>query len=328
MADIKTKYLGLELSSPVIVGSSGLTSSLENLKKIEAAGAGAVVLKSLFEEQIIEERIKSVATDSYMFQHPESMEYISQMSMNFGPDSYLSLIREAKKELSIPIIASVNCVTEEYWIEFAKKIEAAGADAMELNISHVAHDVEKSADLVTDDHLSIFRAVKEAIGIPVSIKMGQNFTNVARMVKLFENFGAEGVVLFNRFYQVDIDIEKLKLIPGQVRSSKHDITETIRWVSIISGKTKLSIAGSRGVFDGKDAVKMLLAGADAVQTVSSIYQNGIDYIAKMNFEIKEWMERKNFNSLNDFKGILNQKNIADPENWERQQYIKAIVGIE
>lgn len=328
MADIKTNYLGLELTSPIIAGSCGITGSIANLKKLEVSGVGAVVLKSLFEEQIIEEEIKAATQGIYSTFHPESLEYITQMSMNFGPEYYLKLIRDAKKEITIPVIASINCISKEYWVEFAKKIEAAGADAIELNISHVTHDIEKGADEVTEDYLATFKAVKGGVKIPVSVKMGQNFTNIARMVKLLENYGAAGVVLFNRFYQVDIDIDKLELIPGYVRSSRKDITETIRWVSIVSGKTKLSIAGSRGVADGSDVIKMILAGADAVQTVSALYQKGIDHVAKMNNEILDWMEKKNFNSLSEFQGLLSQKKIANPEAWERQQYIKALVGIE
>ena len=328
MSNIKTSYLGIEIDSPIIVGSCGLTNSIENLRKIEKAGAGAVVLKSLFEEQIIEERIKSAAQGMYASFHSEALEYISQISMNFGPDNYIRLIKDAKAELKIPVIASVNCISTEYWVEFAKKIENAGADALEVNISHVTHDIETSDEQVTEDYLKTFKAIKAAINIPISIKMGQNFTNISRMVKLLENYGAAGVVLFNRFYQVDIDIDKMELVPGYMRSSRKDITETIRWVSILSGKTKLDLAASRGVKTGSDVVKMLLAGADAVQVVSSIYKEGIEYIAKMNIELMEWMEEKGFTSIKEFKGKLNHKNIDDPQAWERQQYIKAIVGVE
>ncbi len=328
MSEIKTNYLGLEIDSPVIVGSCGLTNSVENLKMIEKAGAGAVVLKSLFEEQIIEERIKSAAQGMYASFHSEALEYISQVSMNFGPDNYIKLIREAKAELKIPVIASVNCISTEYWVEFAKKIENAGADALELNISHVTHDINKDDEEIIQDYLSTFKAIKGAINIPVAVKMGQNFTNISRIVKLLENYGAAGVVLFNRFYQVDIDIDKMELVPGYVRSSGKDLTETVRWVSLLSGDTKLSIAGSRGVKTGKDVIKMLLAGADAVQVVSSVYSEGIEYIAKMNIDIMEWMKEKGFSSIDEFRGKLNHKNIDDPQAWERQQYIKAIVGVE
>jgi dihydroorotate dehydrogenase (fumarate) len=328
MANLKTNYLGYELKSPVIVGSCGLNNSIENLKSIEKAGAGAVVLKSLFEEQIIEEKVKAATQGIYTSFHPEAMEYISQMSMNFGPEDYLKLIRKAKNELTIPVIASINCISKEYWIEFAKKIENAGADDIELNISHIVHDVETTANDITDNYLETFRAVKDNVSIPVSVKMGQNYTNVARMVKLIENYGAKGVVLFNRFYQVDIDIETLELVPGYIRSSRKDITEAVRWVSIISSKTDMDIAGSRGVKDGADAVKLILAGADAVQVVSTLYKNGIDYISKINQEIADWMDKKGFNTIEEFKGKLNQKNISDPKAWEREQYIKALVGVE
>jgi len=328
MSNIKTTYLGIEIDSPIIVGSCGLTNSIENLRKIEKAGAGAVVLKSLFEEQIIEERIKSAAQGMYASFHSEALEYISQISMNFGPDNYIKLIKEAKAELKIPVIASVNCISTQYWVEFAKKIENAGADALEVNISHVTHDIEMSDEQITEDYLRTFKAIKAVINIPVSVKMGQNFTNISRMVKLLENYGAAGVVLFNRFYQVDIDIDKMELVPGYIRSSRKDITETIRWISLLSGKTKLALAASRGVKTGSDVVKMLLAGADAVQVVSSVYKEGIEYIAKMNIEVMEWMEEKGFTSINEFKGKLNHKNIDDPQAWERQQYIKAIVGVE
>lgn len=328
MTSLKTSYLGMELKSPIIAASCSLTNSLEGLIKIEKAGAGAVVLKSLFEEQIIEERIKTAATGFYSSFHTEAVEYIAQMSMNFGPEAYLKLIRDAKANLKIPVIASINCISKEYWIEFAKKIETAGADAIELNISHVTHDIEKSADLITEEFLATFKAVKEKVKIPVCVKMGQNFTNIARIVKLLENNGAAGVVLFNRFYQVDIDTDKLSFVPGYVRSSHKDLTETIRWIGLLSGKIKISIAGSRGVRDGNDAVKVILAGGDAVQVASTLYKNGVDHITKMNLEITSWMQAKGFESIPKFKGLLNQKNIENPESWERQQYIKAIVGVE
>lgn len=328
MSEIKTTYLGLEIDSPVVVGSCGLTNSIENLRMIEKAGAGAVVLKSLFEEQIIEERIKSAAQGMYSSFHSEALEYISQISMNFGPDNYIKLIRDAKAELKIPVIASVNCISTEYWVEFAKKIENAGADALEVNISHVTHDTNREEKDIVQDYIDTFKAIKESINIPVAVKMGQNFTNISRTVKMLENYGAAGVVLFNRFYQVDIDIDKMELVPGYIRSSRKDITETIRWISLLSGDAKLSIVGSRGVKTGSDVIKMILAGADAVQVVSSVYKEGIEYIAKMNIEIMEWMAEKGFNSIEDFKGKLNHKNIEDPQAWERQQYIKAIVGVE
>lgn len=328
MSDIKTNYLGIEIDSPIIMGSCGLTNSIENLRKIEKAGAGAVVLKSLFEEQIIEELIRTATQGMYASFHSEALGYISQVSMNFGPDNYIKLIKDAKAELRIPVIASVNCISTEYWVEFAKKIESAGADAIEVNISHITHDMEKSDDRITEDYLRTFRAIKDAINIPISVKMGQNFTNISRMVKLLENYGAAGVVLFNRFYQVDIDIDKMELVPGYIRSSRKDITETIRWISLLSGKTKLTLGASRGVKTGSDVVKMLLAGADAVQVVSSIYKEGIEYIAKMNLEVMEWMEEKGFTSIKEFRGKLNHKNTDDPQAWERQQYIKAIVGVE
>ncbi len=328
MKNLKTKYLGFELESPLIVGSCGLCNTIENLKEMERSGAGAIVLKSLFEEQIIEERVKSATQGIYTSFHPEALEYISQMSMNFGPEYYIKLIKDAKNELKIPVIASVNCISKEYWIEFAKKIEKAGADAVELNISHIVHDVETSANDITDDYLSTFRAVKDNIKIPVAVKMGSNYTNIARMVKLIQNYGAKGVVLFNRFYQTDIDTDKLELVPGYIRSSRKDLTETIRWVSIVSSKTDIDIAAGRGVKDGIDAIKLILAGAEAVQVVSALYKNGIGYISKMNREIESWMEEKEFRSIEEFKGKLSQKNIENPQAWERQQYIKALVGIE
>jgi len=328
MTSLKTKYLGFDLKSPVIVGSCGLCSSLENLKAMEKAGAGAVVLKSLFEEQIIEERVRSATQGIYTSFHPEAIEYITQMSMNFGPEYYLELIRNAKSELSIPVIASVNCISKEYWVEFAKKIENAGADAIELNISNFVHNVETTANDITDDYLATFRSVKENISIPVAVKMGSNYTNIARMVKLIENYGAKGVVLFNRFYQVDIDIDKLEYVPGYIRSSRKDITETIRWVSIVSSKSSIDIIGSRGVKDGNDVIKLLLAGADAVQVVSALYKGGIDAVAEINKDIETWMESKGYQSIEQFQGLLSQKNIKDPQALERQQYIKALVGVE
>ena len=327
MSDISTTYMGLNLKSPLIAGSCGLTDNVDNLKRIEAAGAGAVVLKSLSEEEIIEEKIKTATSGFYSSFHTEAFEYISQMSMHFGPENYLKLIREAKSEISIPVIASVNCINNEYWVDFASKIEAAGADALELNISRVTVDPQESSENILQDYMEVVKAVKSAVKIPVAVKLGQNFTNISRFVKMIEFSKVQSIVLFNRFYQIDIDIDSETLTPGYSLSSPNDVTETLRWISLISGITKMTIAGSKGIHSTADVIKVLLAGASAAQVVSALYADGFDFIKRANEGLAEWMDKKNYNKISDFIGLLNQKNIPNPEFWEREQYIKARLNV-
>lgn len=328
MADLTTKYLGLTLNNPFIVSSSSLTNSVEKIQRCEAAGAGAVVLKSLFEEQIYEEKIRTAVDGLAASYHTEAAEYIHQMSMNFGPEDYLGLIRGAKKSVKIPVIASLNCIAHEWWKDYALRIQKAGADALELNISFLTHDPEDTSEEIEERVAKIVRTVTAELKIPVAVKIGPYFTNVARLAKKLQLKGASGMVLFNRFYQIDIDTDTMELRPGYLLTPHEDVTQALRWIALLSGRTKLSIAGSGGVYSGEDAVKYLLAGADAVQVCSVLYKNRVEYLKTMVAEMNVWMKKKGFASLDDFRGRLAQGKKSDPESWERQQYIKALVGLE
>ncbi len=326
MSNLATTYLGLPLVSPIIIGSSTLTNSAEKIKELADAGAGAVVLKSLFEEQILGEHVDPAMADATGY-HTEALEYVTQMSMAYGPQKHLDIIRKARQLTDIPIIASINALNDRYWAEFATKIEQAGASAIELNISHISSDATKPCTEFEKRYVSIVRKVKEAVSIPVAVKLGRYFTSIPSMVRQLELAGADGVVLFNRFYQIDIDIEKLSLRPGYTLSPQSD-TQSLRWVSIVSGTAKVDVCGSLGIYSGKDVVKHLLAGAKAVQMTSVVLKKGAGIIKTSLEEVQSWMERHNFETIPEYTGMLSQQSSDDPEAYERQQYIKAYVGIE
>ncbi|MCK5808798.1 dihydroorotate dehydrogenase-like protein [bacterium] len=327
MTNLATTYLGLNLSSPIIVGSSRLTSTAKHIKECADAGAGAVVMKSLFEEQIIGEHVDPATQDS-MGYHTEALEYVTQMSMAYGPEQYLNTIREACALVDIPIIASINALHEEYWVEFAKKVESAGAAAIELNISHISSDSKTEPKEIEQRYVDIVKQVKKSVSIPVAVKLGDYFTSIPNIVRKLEFAGADAVVLFNRFYQMDVDVEKMEITPGYTLSSRTNMTQSLRWVSIISGQAKLDVCGSRGIYTGEDVVKHLLVGAKAIQVTSVLLRNGKEHISAMSDEISAWMERKNYDNIDKFIGKFAQSVAEDPELYEREQYIKAYVGIE
>ncbi len=328
MADVSTKYMGLELKNPVIVGSSSLTNSVENVKKCAASGVGAVVLKSLFEEQIYEEKVRSAQEGLPNSYHAEAMEYIRQMSMGLGPENYLKLIAACKSEVSIPIIASLNCVDEEWWTEYARRIEDAGADGLELNISFITRNPKSTSEDIEDRYISIVKKVRKAVSIPIAVKLGPYFTSLSHMARRLADAGVDALVVFNRFYQIDIDIENLKLKSGYSFTDGSDMTVSLRWVSMLANRVECDVAGSRGVHTSEDVIKHLLAGANAVQVCSAFYQNGLDHLGVLVDGLRSWMDEKGFNSVEDFRGKLSQENSSDPETYERLQYIKAVVGIE
>jgi dihydroorotate dehydrogenase (fumarate) len=319
MSNLSTNYLGLTLRSPLIVSSSGLTSSADKIKKLGDLGAGAVVLKSLFEEQINHEA-GALVEDGLS---PEAHDYVTRYSRADALESYLKLIEEAKKVTNIPVIASINCMSVSEWVSFAKDIENAGADALELNVFFVASEISQSSDKYEEGYSELITHVKEVTRLPLSVKIGHYFTNLVNFVNKLYHRGARGVVLFNRFYEPDIDIEKMEITTSGVFSSPADIRHTLRWVGIISDKvSKIDVAASTGVHDGKAAIKQILAGASAVQICSVLYEKGIQELSVMNTEIDQWMQKKGFGSIDQFKGKLNYKNISNPSLYERSQFMK------
>lgn len=319
MANLSTSYAGLKLRNPFIVSSSGLTNNLEKIRRFDKLGAGAIVLKSLFEEQITYEKGKLLEGTDY----PEALDYINHYTRNNSLNEYLNLIRDAKRAVNIPVIASINCVSANEWVSFAAKIQEAGADALELNMYVLPVSLNKSSADYEKIYFEVITRLKKIISIPVIIKLGQYFTNLNYMVNQLYFRKADAVVLFNRFYEPDINLKDLKFGSAEVFSSPADIRNTLRWVGIISSQVEnMDIAASTGVHSGEAAAKLVLAGAKAVQVCSVLYKKGPDFLAEMIDRFEAWMTESNFKTISDFCGKMNYSNIPDPAIYERAQFIK------
>lgn len=319
MNRLETKYLGLTLQSPIIVSSSPFTSTTEGIIAAQKAGAGAVVLKSIFEEQILAEIAAAQSPDYY----PEAADYLNQYIADNNLAQHLSLIQKTKTELQIPIIASINCSTNGDWVKFAKVIETAGADAIELNIFLLPTSQDESSAEIEKQYLNIIAAVRDAISIPLSIKLPQNFTNPLNIVKEIYYRNVKGVTLFNRFYTPDINIETLTVTSANVWSNNSEIHNNIRWCGLIASQVPLvDISTSSGVHTPQDALKLMLAGAKTIQLCTAIHNNGLDIITKTNDFIQNWMRKHDFNSIPEFCGKLSYKNIPETNAYERTQFMK------
>ncbi len=323
MPNLSTSYLGLELRNPIVVSSSSLTKNLENVQACAEAGAGAVQLKSLFEEEI-EATIMDLERNPSG--HTEAMDYIRSVQTSFNLDSYKKLIRDAKKSTSVPIIASINAVSSEWWVNQVKSLEEAGADALELNISLLPHDYHDSEEKIIKFYLDTVEAVRKEVKLPIAVKIGHYFTSIPALAEKLRWKGADGLVLFNRFYQLDIDTEAQALSAGSPISSPSDLAIPLRWVSLLYGKTDLQLAASGGIHDGNAAVKVVLAGAQVAQVCSALYKNKIGYLKTMVADFEAWMEKHNYSSVEQFRGKLSQSHSDRPQNYERLQYIRTLVG--
>ena len=324
--NLSVEYLGLKLKNPIIIGSCGLTSSISKLKSLEKAGAGAVVLKSLFEEQIEQENWQEQSRNSY--DYPEIEDYIKAYSSDTSFTKYLDLIKSAKENISIPVIASINCHTVGSWIDYAKKMEDAGADAIELNISLLPNDFELSGSENEKVYFKITEEVKKAVTIPVALKMSNYSAGLAKLVnELSWTKNIDGFVLFNRYFRPDIDINTLELKSSGIFTTSGDLAESLRWILFLSKRVKTDIVGSTGAHTGADIIKQILSGAKAVQVVSAIYENGEQHIATILKDIEAWMKDKKYDSIEDFKGILH-KNDEIKKGFERIQFMKYYGSIE
>ncbi len=323
MPNLSSSYLGLELRNPIVVASSSLTKNLENVKACAEAGAGAVQLKSIFEEEI-EAAIMDLERNPSG--HTEAMDYIRSVQTSFNLDSYKKLIRDAKAATSVPIIASVNAVSSDWWVNQVKSIEEAGADALELNISLLPHDYRDTEEKIIQFYLDTVAAVRKEVKLPIAVKIGHYFTSIPALAEKLRWKGADGLVLFNRFYQLDINTEKQELSAGSPISAPSDIAIPLRWVSLLYGKTDLQLAASGGVHDGNGAVKVLLAGAQIAQVCSALYKNKIEYLKTMVSDLETWMETHNYSSVDQFRGKLSQAHSDRPQNYERLQYIQTLGG--
>ena len=351
MSNLSTKYMGLELKNPLVVSSCGLTKTVQGVQQAAEAGAGAIVLKSLFEEQINAET-EELARQSQHSGHTETYDYLYGFGRTFGPREYLQLVSDAKAAVSVPIIASVNCVTAERWTEYAGKLAAAGADGLELNIGFLPNDSAISGVDVEERYLNILSAVRAQVSLPVALKIGPYFSSLAHLAKQLGNDrmtgppftvgwcgpgendkkvtwqGADALVLFNRFYRFDIDVDKLQLSGGNPYSTSEELHVSLRWISLLAGRVACDLAATTGVHDGSDMIKQLLAGATVVQVCSTLYRNGLSQIGLILDHLQEWMQVHGFESAADFRGQLSQVRSEDPGDYERMQYIKALVGIE
>lgn len=326
MADLTGTYLGLSLRNPVVVSSSNLTATVDKVVACENAGAGAVVLKSLFEEQIQADTAQMMESVDET-QYSEAYDYLTKTGNYHYIDQYLGLLEEAKEKTSIPIIASLNCVSSGSWIDYAQRLEKLGADALELNVFIIPADVKTKGEDIEKIYIDVCRKIRRKINIPFSLKIGSHFSGMANMIKNLTDEGASGFVLFNRFYQPDVDIEKLSIIPAKILSAPQEMALSLRWIALLSGEISADFAAATGIHDGKSIVKQLLVGAKAVQLCSVLYQNGLDYIQTMLKVLNDWMDRHDFSALGDFQGMLCQEESEHPEVYERAQYVKALVGI-
>ena len=318
MINLSTEYAGLKLRNPLIAASSGLTNSIHKIQQLEKAGVGAIVLKSLFEEQIDSHSEKLNLTSDY----PEASDYIDAYVEMNHVGKYLDLIKQAKSTCNIPIIASINCYKVARWIDFAKKIEEAGADALELNI-FLINTGEYGDRYLEESYIKIVRELRKKIRIPLIIKIARTVSNLPGLVEKLKALGVNAVVLFNRFYQLDIDVTTMEITSGPVFSHPADFSETLRWTAITSGYVpNFDIACSYGVHKHEDIVKGLLAGATAMQLCSVLYEEGMEIVPEMLTFLEEWMSQNNYKSLNQFRGKLNYSNIPSPALYERAQFMK------
>jgi dihydroorotate dehydrogenase (fumarate) len=324
--NLSTKYLGMVLGTPLVPSASPLSNGLDNVRRMEDAGAAAVVFHSLFEEHIVQEQSElhqhlTHGTESYA----EALAYVPDLGeLTIGPETYLNEIAAAKEAVSIPIIASLNGSTLEGWTQYAKEIEQAGADALELNIYWIPTDLEQTGADVEARYLEILHRVKSSISIPVAVKLSPFFSSFANVAASLVKGGANGLVLFNRFYQPDIDLETLCVTPNILLSSPMAMRLSLRWIAILYGKIQVDLAATSGIHSAKDVIKMVMAGADVAMLCSVLLRRGIDHIKVIEHEMEEWLVAHQYGSLEQLKGSMSQKNCTDPDAFERAQYVRGI----
>ncbi len=326
MVDLSTEYLGMKLKNPVIAGSSGLTNSVKSIKEIEENGAGAVVLKSIFEEEIAfeyEDILKEAESKGYNL---DQFDYYDYKIKEDNLDKYTTLISESKKNVSIPIIASVNCVYSHEWLAFASQLEKAGADALELNMFFLPSDFERTSEEKEKAYFQIIEQVQKAVSLPIALKISYYFSNLGPMIQKLSNTGISGLVLFNRFFSPDFDIDKLEVKSANIFSVPSDLSISLRWIAIMAERVNCDLAASTGVHDGAALIKQLLAGANAVQVASTLYENGKGQIGNMLKTLEDWMTGKGYNNLSDFRGKMSQAKSSNPAAYERTQFMRYFGG--
>ncbi len=323
MTDLSVNYLGLKLKNPIVIASCGLTETVKKIEYLESKGAAAVVLKSLFEEEIIiemEEAGHSMTGRPFVF--PETLDYMESTGKKDMLQHYLDLIRDTKSAVNIPVIASVNCITSQKWIYFAQEIEEAGADALELNLFFLPSDQSRGEKEMAEITREIISKVKSCVSIPIALKISPYQSNLMSYIENIDKSGINGIVLFNRSWSPDIDIHNFVITPGFVMSTPANMANTLRWVSLVSGRIKCDIAATTGIHDGEGVVKQLLAGAKVVQIASALYINGPSYLTEIIDFLGNWMNENEFRTPDDFRGRMSQVNAGNPAAWERVQFMK------
>ena len=325
--DTKVEYLGLNLNSPIIAGSCGLTADIDNLCKLEQYGAGAVVLKSVFEEQIIYDIKRNTHVYAPVGNYGDSYEYIAQHVADDSLSKYFSLIREAKKRLTIPVIGSINCFSHENWLTYAKQFQDAGCDALELNMALMPFETSLSTDDVERTFSNIVQSLKKSVTIPISIKVGTYFTDLAKFMQQLSWTGIRGITMFNKSMQIDVDVETERLCNADSLTHPGELYNTLRWTAILSRKLRCNLCATTGVANGLDVAKLLLAGATTVQVASCLYRNGLEYMKTLNDELKGWMERKGYEGIDQFRGKLAMKPSDKASMLMRTQFMNYFAEI-
>jgi dihydroorotate dehydrogenase (fumarate) len=327
MADLRTRYLGMELRSPLVASSSPLTGTVDSLLRLEEAGAGAVVLPSLFEEDLNEE---TQQVDTLLATGATGAEaragYPEQAGYGAGPAAYLRLVERAKQTLSVPVIASLNGASRGGWVRYASRLEQAGADALELNIYYVSSRPGLSGSEVEWHYLDVVRAVRQAIGIPLAVKLSPYFSSLANLAGQLAEAGADGLVLFNRFYQPDLDIETLQVSPSLQLSTSTELRLPLRWIAILHRRFGISLAASTGVHTAEDVLKVLLAGADVAMMTSALLRHGPDHLRPLEVGLHDWMNRHHYETVDQLRGRASQRSVPDPAAFERANYIKTLAS--
>jgi dihydroorotate dehydrogenase (fumarate) len=324
--DLTTKYLGLTLKNPLVASASVLTEDLANFKKLEAAGASAIVMHSLFEEQIA---LDSQALDQGLASgedsSAESQSYFPDLgSYKIGPDAYLEQIAKAKAEVKIPVIASLNGASSGGWTRFAKKMEEAGADALELNISTIPTDPETTSEQVEQGYIRLVKDVKSSVNLPVAVKLGPYFSALPNFARRLEQAGANSLVLFNRFYQPDFDLEALEIVPSLQLSTSSELLLRLHWVAILWGRVKTDLAITGGVHTAHDVLKAMMAGAQVVEIASVLLRHGAGFVKALESDLKQWMEEHEYESIKQMQGSMSQRSVADPNTFLRANYLKVL----
>lgn len=328
MANIKTNYLGLELRNPIIAGSSNLSDSVEKAIKLQEAGVGAIVFKSLFEEQIqLEELEMEQEMEAYNERHAEMIKLFPNLQYA-GPEVHLQRLRETRRAVSIPLIASINAVYSESWVEYAKKVEKTGVDAIEINFYHTPKDFGVSGATVIAEQVEILKRIKASVNIPISVKLSPYYANQLDVISQLSKAGADGIVLFNRLYQPDIDIEHERLVQKMTLSTPNEMLLPLRFTGLLFGHIPSDICATTGISNGSDVVKMILAGATTVQVVSTLYKNKLGHINTMVKELEDWMEKKGYTDIDHFRGKLSKMNIPFPFAYQRSQYVDILLNAE